>query len=327
MKNYTMVMRSGRKDMISHYVLVGDDYSVLRVATRDLENQLRSGKINVRNMALTKDGLVSTNGSMDRYTLEDAVEEKIIGTPKPVILNRIEVDGELVGYTIINTMGALQEIKVRDALIMHKDTPFSNGKVRRTKKGDIIQSIEGRYPIRTVEIPKKQVGDINMNVMFYGGTIGKNSKRVFYTGAIIACGNAADLSKVYTVLEKENRELVDYVVRISGDETVRENLGLQMMRPGVVYGVFPTETILKLARKPKINLKNSFRRITSAVLDYTAGDVKESQVIIKDEVREVRDTDVAQVESDKSLKAAKEYANKIVKELKAIEKLKGVKTM
>ena len=327
MKNYTMVMRSGRKDMISHYVLVGDDYSILRIATKDLEEQLRSGKINVRNMALTKDGLVSTNGSMDRYTLEDVIENKIVGTPRPVILNRIEADGELVGYTIINTMGVIQEVKVRDALIIHRDTPFSNGKLRKTKAGDIIQSIEGRYPIRTIGIPKKQVGDININVMFYGGTIGKDSKKVFYTGAFISCSNAADLSKILNRLKKENKDLVDYVERISGDETVRESLTIQMVSAGCIYGVFSTETILKLAKKPKFKLKNSFGMITSAVMDYTSGDVKESQVVIKDEVREVRDTDVAQVESDESLRVVKEYANRIVKELKAIEKIKGVKTM
>ena len=98
MKNFTMITRHGSsKDNITAYTLISSNYQTMTMPAKDLAEAISNNKIIVNNMEVSNKGLVSTNGSLDKYTLINTQTNQVEGVARAVILDRVEQNGKLVG--------------------------------------------------------------------------------------------------------------------------------------------------------------------------------------------------------------------------------------
>lgn len=301
MKNLTMVVRFGSKNMSSNqmtYAFVSDDYSFIKMSGNEVIDAIINKKFNFTNMGVEKGQLISTNGVLDRYTLVDTVSGKgqIIGKPAPVVLNRIEVNGKLVGYTIFNTNMILQEVKVDQAVKIHSVTPFANGKIRHTQSGDIIQSIVGNYPIRVVELKKVKQEDLSVDLVFTSKAIGKNGEKLSYAGVFVNSKNVGTLTKVYNKLVEHNKSLINKAYEVTGDSKVKTSFAIQTTANSGFYGVFSMDIVKELVKRAGNKIKVNLGNIIISAIDFTDDDSPESKIVLSkklDVVNTVKGNDVS----------------------------------
>ena len=319
MKTLTMVMRCGVKGTPADkmlYTLIADDYSIVTLSGAEIVKALQSKRYNVTNMGVGPKGLKATNGAIDKYTLINAMTNEVEGKASPVILNRIEAKGRLVGYTIFATDGILREINVEQALRIHASTPFSNGKLRATQDGNIVQSIEGRYPIRTVELPNKQVGKPKVNLVFIGSALAGDSE-FKYMGLAINCENAADLAKIYEDVNQCNKALIRELGTRASEEKHNILNSFRIKRTGTagIYGVLKLETALKIIKEAGWEVSNSIGNIMVSTVDYTGEEVEESRVTLSKDLKPVG----KEKGTEKSNKFLKEYLEELMPRLKRLK--------
>lgn len=289
MKTITMVMRCGVKNSTPdkmYYTCIADDYSIIRFTGEELVKAIVTKQYNVTNMGVEAKGLVATNGAMDKYTLINPTTQLVEGQPRPVILNRVEAEGKLIGYTIFNANGILQEVKVKQATVIHGATPFANGKIRHTNDGDIIQSIEGNYPIRVLEVKKAQKKDLNIDLVFIGSAL-NNKKTAKYAGLIISCENAAMIAKLYAKAESENTKIMDEVFAISGED-VYDSLRLKRTSSAGIYVVLPIEVAFELIKKADNKVSNKIGNIMISCVDYEGEVSEESRITLSHELKPIK---------------------------------------
>ncbi len=313
----TMVLRSGTKGMSANdmgYTFIANDYSVIRMGGKEVIEAMRRREYDFTNMGISEKGLIATNGAMDKYTMIDPVTGVMETPARPVVLNRVEVDDKLTGYTIFNVDGILQEVNVKQAVMIHNNTPFSNGKIRGTQKGDIISSIVGNYPLRKIKVPKEVSDKLEMDIsiVFIGSAIGKESGVVKYGGILIEYNNAADISGIYNKLVKGNNEVIERVARMGGGSRVRSILGIKRTSKAGFYGVFPIENVFELIKKSG-GVKSKLKGIMIATLDYTNGE-EESRVVLNNDLKII---DKVQG-TDKSDKVLDGYVAEVIQELKKL---------
>lgn len=320
MNTLTMVMRCGEKKAPAAsmlYTLIAEDYSFVRMSGEELAKAIQSKKVHVTNMGVTAKGLVATNGALDKYTLVSASSGVIVGKASPVVLNRAEADGKLIGYTIYNTDGVLQEVSVKQALMIHQVTPFANGKIRHTADGDIIQSIEGNYIIRKIEVKKAKAGKVKIDLVFIGSAIG-NGKGAKYAGVVVNCDNAADISKLYKTLLTQGKTTVEQVYAISKDIAVKDELAVKRTGTAGFYGVYPIKTVEELIKKADNTVSNGIGKIMVSTIDYD-DDKAESRVTLavtlSNELKPIGKI----TGSDKSEKALKKYLEEVLTFLKGVK--------
>lgn len=284
-KVLTMVLRYGKKGMNPidmGYVFIAQDYSIIRMTGHEVVEAIKNGRYYFTNMGLTEKGLTSTNGAFEKYTLVDVETGMLVGNPSPVIINRVEVNGNLVGYTIYSINGTLEEVDVKTAVAIHARTPFANGKIRHTSSGDIISSIEGNYPLRQLRVAEVKDEVITVNVLFFSKAIGAGKETAEYAGALINSSNAATLSKLFNRLSRENEELKDKVRRISQRDDILDSFNIQITKTAGFYGVFPLKSIFELMHNNGQGVvKVPGRGIMIACVDYTnPDDYEESNILL-----------------------------------------------
>ena len=312
MKTLTMITRHGiNKDNISAYTLITSDYQTVTMSAKQLADALKKKSVYVTNMELTDKGLNSTNGALDKYTLINAQTNEVIGTPKAVILDRVEREGKLIGYTVFTQTGTLAELSVADATALADKKLISNGKIKHTSEGDIVSSIGGNYPLREIAIDKAPKGEINVDVLYFG--VVKNNK-ANYVGAIISCTSAAEMSKLIDVINKSNASVVASVAKVGG-QSVRQSLAVKRMGANSIYGIVDIETFEKLV-KAKASLNNNLGKIIVSALDYSAdGDVSEATVELNNAWKVVGKNG-----EDKNLsELASKYAQKLVEKFGSVK--------
>lgn len=313
MKTLTMVMRFGDPKALAesmHYTLIGEDYSFERMTGVEIVKAINAKKIAVTNLGVTDKGLVSTNGALKNYTLVDT-SGKLVGEAKAVILNRVENEKGLIGYTIYNASGVLQEVLVKDAANMANAGLISNGKIRHTQQGDIVASISGMYPLRTIKMGDAADKSINVDITFMGSAI-KGKHNTKYAGVIVNGKNAAAITKLYESLVKANNKLIGTIEESYG---AKESASLGIKRTGTAgfYGVYPIEVAFDLFDKAGKKVSFPMGKLMIACTDYDA-DKSESAVAITPDLKSAG----RQEGTEKSDKALKAYAEIVVAKLKEL---------
>lgn len=314
MKLLTMVMRCGdpkAKAEAMHYILIGADYSFERMTGSEIVNAIKAKKIEVTNLGISEKGLVSTNGAMKNYTLVDEAGRPV-GAPRAVILNRVESEKGLLGYTMYNVNGTLQEIGVAQAAELARANMIANGKIRHTQQGDIVASINGVYPLRTIKMAETTDKTITVDLMFIGSAIaGKTNTK--YAGIIVNGKNAAAITKLYDGLVKANKRLTDKLIESTGDTSVAETLGIQRTATAGFYGVYPIDTAFEMIEKAGNKISLPMDKIIIACTDYDE-DKAEANVVLTSAKKAAGH----QTGTPKAEKALKAYTEKILEKLQTV---------
>lgn len=313
----TMVTRLGDKKEKDNskfvYTCIADDYSVVRLSGEEVIQGIKEKKLQFTNLGLSEKGLVSTNGAMDKYTLMDMCTGTIVKS-YPVIINRVEADDKLVGYTIFNTEGMLQNIDVQQAVIIHSITPFSNGKLRDFKGKSIISSISGHYPLRKIDYHKNEKGSIKADLVFIGSAVGKNGESVKYGGVLVTFDKASDVSKLHSKVVNTNKELISKLYGMSSDQKLRDTLGIKRVGQIGFYGVYPIDVVKKIIKEASNTVTNKIGIVAISTTDYTDGN-DESVVAISKDLKVLKSTK-GTAKSDAFLK---EYTKEIIGFLKEVK--------
>lgn len=310
MKNFTMITRHGSsKDAISAYTLISSEYQTVTMSVKDLSTAISSKKIAVTNLDLSKKGLVSTNGALDKYTLINSQTNQVEGVARAVILDRVEQNGKLVGYTVFTQNGTLAEVNIADAAALASKGLISNGKIRHTQDGDIVSAIGGTYPLRTISFSEAPKGEITTDILYFGTVVGVPTE---YFGAIVSCTSATEMSQIIHMLSTSNASVINEVSKVAG-QSVRESLAIKRMGANSLYGVFSIASLKKLL-KANSKLRNQLGSITVSAIKYTDGEADEATVKL-DSKWKVTGNDAA---GSEATAAVKNYTKKIVTEFSGI---------
>lgn len=304
MKNFTMITRHGAsKDNIVAYTLIGSDYGTTTVDAVSLAKAMSEGRINVTNLKLGAKGIESSNGAMDKYTFINTNTNQVEGTARAVVLDRVEQNGKLVGYTIFTQNGTIAEVNTVDAAALANAGLISNGKVRHSHEGDVVSAIGGTYPLRTIDIAKAPKGEISVSILYFGTVCGTPAE---YVGAIVSCTSATEMSKITDVVSKSNAKVIADEVKVAG-QSVRESLAIKRMGVNSVYGVFEIEVLDKLLKAAK-HVHNEVGDITVSAVKYDDGNVYEATVKLNKQWK-VTSNDMDEAETTEKIK---KYTKKIV---------------
>lgn len=290
MTTLTMITRHGiSKDNISSYTLITPEYQTQTMSAKDLINAIKSKKVVVTNLTVGPKGLESTNGALDKYTFINTQTNQVEGTPRAVILDRVEQNNKLVGYTIFTQSGNIAEVNVNDAAALANKKLISNGKIKHTAEGDIVSAIGGTYPLRVIEVAKAPKGEISIEIMYFGTVVGASAE---YVGAIISCTSAAEMSKLTDVLSKSNARIIADVVKAAKSQSVRESLAIKRMGANSLYGVFEISVLEKLKDRAKIY--NRMGSIIVSAVRYMPNDEVEEAKVVLDKFLTVVNTEASQ---------------------------------
>lgn len=304
MKTFTMITRHGvSKENISAYTLISSDYQTVKMSAIDLAKAIASKKIAVTNMDTTMKGLVSTNGALDKYTFVNDTTNQIEGTAKAVILDRVEQNGKLIGYTVFTQYGTLAELNVVDAAALAEKKLICNGKIKHTAEGDIVSAIGGTYPLRIIAMDKAPKGEISADLLYFGTAVGTGAE---YVGTIISCTSATEMSKLIDVVNKSNAKIVATVAKVAG-QSARESLAIKRMGANSIYAIVDISILDKLA-KSKAAIGNNIGKIIVSAVKYTDGVADEATITLNKEWKIVGDN----TEGSAAANAAKAYTKKIV---------------
>lgn len=304
MKKLTMVMRCGDAKAPAEalmYNLIGEDYSFARMTGADIVKNIASKAIEVTNMGVENGKLVSTNGALKNYTLVD-MAGNLAGEPRAVILNRVENEKGLLGYTVYALNGTLQEMSVAAAVELAKVGKIANGKIRHTQQGDIVASIGGLYPLRTLKMKEATDEAISVDILFMGSALDGTGKASRYAGVIVNAKNAATVSKLYDTLSKSNKEVVDKITAMSHDPATANTLGIKVTGTAGFYGIYSTDTVYSLIKKANNTVSLPMGKLMIACTDYTDSEHAESNVTLTADLKAAgRQSGTAK--GDESLKA------------------------
>lgn len=276
MKNFTMITRHGSsKDAISAYTLISSDYQTVTMSAKDLASNIESKKIIVNNMDVNKKGLVSTNGALDKYTLINIQTNQVEGTPRAVILDRVEQNNKLVGYTVFTQNGTIAEVSIADAAALANRGLISNGKTRHTLNGDIVSAIGGNYPLREIKLSEAPKGEITIDLLYFGTIVGVP---VEYVGAIVACTSATEMSKIAKMLNTSNTSIIQDVSK-AAEKSVKDTLGIKRVSANSLFAVFSLEVFKKLIQA-NAKLHNKLGKMTVSAIKYTNGEPDEALVTL-----------------------------------------------
>lgn len=315
MKRLTMVMRCGDPKAPAealHYTLIDEGYNFVRMSGVEVVKAIMAKKAEFTNMGVKDNQLVSTNGSLKNYTLVDNMGN-LASAPRAVVLNRVENEKGLIGYTIFNTAGVLQEINVATAATFAKQGVIANGKLRHTQQGDIVASISGNYPLRTIKMDEATDKTITVDVLFIGSAV-KGNESARYAGIIINGANAASVTKVYSKLSKASDTVITKV-RSLGGEKAAESLVMKRTGTAGFYGVYPIDTVFDMISKADNTISLPLDKLIIACTDYNSGEACESSIELSKSMKPLgKDTG-----SEKADKGLRSYAETV------LEKFKGIK--
>lgn len=190
---WTMVAAEHANGHYVSFTMIDNNYMLEEWDIKSAVQHLRSTDCEVTNLGVNSKGEISaSNGAMDKYTRFDAETRALIGKPGNVILNRIERNNKLVGYTVFTAGGTVKKLSVSDAVKMYSTAGIANGKIRHIANGDIISSINGEYPIMEIDIEKAQEkAKLKTDVIYLCDVIAGKTKVADYAGVLIS-GNSAN---------------------------------------------------------------------------------------------------------------------------------------
>jgi hypothetical protein len=317
MEKYTMVARHGVSEkQIVGYTLISSDYKTQYATPDSIVKAIKAGQIAVTNLEVEQGKLVSTNGALNNYTLIDVNTNEIVdGTARSVILNRVEQEGKLVGYTVFTDTGRLAEVNVADAVKLASNNKISNGKIRHTESGDIVSSIKGNYPLRNIEIAKAPKAEVIVDLMYFASVVDTS---IEYCGAVISCASAAQMNQVTDTLIKSNSKILKDCTKACG-EGVKNSLSAKRMGATSLFCVFEVALLNKLI-KSGVVIENNIGSLIVSIVDFDEeGRADESTAVLNDSWA-VTETNNG---SDKTFKSLKAYTKKVIDQFKGVKLADG----
>lgn len=316
MKYYTMVMRSGNpKDHANMmmYTLIGDDLSIYNLPGTKLAEAINTKKINVVNMAVTAQGLVSTNGSIKNYTTI-GLDGNVVGTPRSVILGRRETNGKLTSYVVFGADGRIAILKPDQAAKLAGAGMLANGKIRHTEAGDIVAAIGGTYPLLAEKIPTDtdtKTAKVVVDIVFFGSAIGADDTTYKFAGVIVTSPSAAVVTKLQQSLETANSQIKEALSNHRGYTAEQLNSFDMKLAPGAgFYGVYPLEHVRSLLKMANGAYKTSIKNIMIGCTNCSDEEHPESIIVYDAKGKSI----VKAVKGDdKSEAGVKKYYDYIVK--------------
>lgn len=266
---YTMVSTLGivqnKKKEYQRFMLVDSNYHSTMVSAEDVVRALTKEPDCISNMEIREGKPISSNGALDRYAFGDLMTGQYVGVPSYVIIDRLESNGELVGYTVYNPQGMIQRIDVATAVKLAKEKLICNGKIRTSSKGkEIVSSIKGDYNVISADSAKqKKAEKIKVQLMF--STMNGNTN-ISYTGMIVDCVDMQRLSQIITECKKANETMVAKIKPYGGIKAAKE-LQIVPMAESKFYVVIPDGELSKLCALPSVELKVS-NRFSISVMSY-----------------------------------------------------------
>jgi hypothetical protein len=312
---FTMVVRHGTAKETLGYTLIDSAYRTQLVDAKTLKEMISSKKIEVCNLAVENGKIVSTNGALEKYTLVSTETNSVEGTPRAVILNRVEKNNKLLGYTAFSNTGTVVELSVADAVTLCNKKLVSNGKIRHTESGDIVSAIGGNYPLRTIEVKAAPKGETTVDILYFATAA---NVPVEYFGAIVSGTSAAEISKISDMLNKSNATLVSNIVKTAGNN-VRNSLAITRFGANGIYGVFELSMLDELiARNAKIKAANS--KIQISTVYYGSEGITDEAAVTLDKKLKITSnkggtSDNAKAVNDK----VKQFTKKVVGKLNGIK--------
>lgn len=297
-----MVARSGNPKGNTgemNYTLVGDDFSIHTMKGDKLAQSINSNKIKVNNMAVTAKGLVSTNGAIDKYTTFDNFGN-IIGTPRCVVLNRIEKNGKLSGYVLFTNTGVITQIDIASASKLAINGLIANGKVRHTAEGDIVSSITGQYPLVEIQLNDVKEETPNIDVVFFGSAI-SGGKAIHFGGVTVTSKSSKTIAKMFTTLNSASIRLREKLAEDYGySEDELKSFEFKQAPGAGFYGVYPIDTVNKLMGSGKV--KCSIGKLMVGCSDRSDKDNPESIAVVDMKKKSIVNSQEGTAKSDEKLK-------------------------
>jgi len=289
----TMIVRHGKdaKSPAMAYTLISSKYQTQTFSADDLAKKIANKEIEVSNLAIEKGKIVSTNGQMSNYTFIFNGTGQVVGKATGVILDRVEKNDKLIGYTLFDPSGILRSISIAEAVDLCNKRLIANGKIRHTDAGDIVSSIKGDYPIREIAPEKAPKGDVTMNVLYFGMAGAKN----LYFGAIVDCTSAERMNELIRVLTESNKKVIERSLEAADgkdefNSRIKDSCRIQRINANSIYGVFELKYFDKIR---KLDSKFSLRDKTPVSSVRYIDDVVEARAMIdkSGKVVEVGDCD------------------------------------
>lgn len=273
MTTFTMVARTGlekakAEDMI--YSLIGEDYNIIAVKGSDLMKKIASKEVAITNLGIENGKLVSTNGAIDKYPFVNMETGQLSGKQCAVVLNRVEVNERLMGYTIMCPDGIIREMKVPEAVTLYNSVGIANGKIRQSSAGPIISSINGNFPLRVLTIKNAESKDINLGVTFITTGINETHSAT-YAGVIINCKNAADMAKMFNKLKEENDKVKAIVKKLGESEESISKLQVTRIMATEIYCVMTLDMLNTMLDKNQFKLNFPMDSLLISSLDFSDG--------------------------------------------------------
>lgn len=222
---YTMVCRKGDpkgSTLDMGYMLLGADGSQVGVSGRDLYNKLKSHQIEVVNLSIKGNEIISTNGDIKKYPMQviDAKGERWENGNVGVIVGRIETNGKLSGYRMFCSGTIVDPCSVADAMRIYNQNGIANGKVRHTSEGDIISAIGGTFPLyefkqeKVAEKKVEETGKDKLSILFITvATDGKTS--VAYAGVLVTNSYVGQSQSYQRICSKANDRVMDGIKKLN----------------------------------------------------------------------------------------------------------------
>lgn len=320
MKILTMVTVNGKlengkdRKSISGYTFISDDYQMVTMTTDEVKMVIGNKSAAITNLGIENGKVVGTNGSLDKYTFVDVATGLTHGA-KYVILNRVEKDDKLVGYTVFSNTGKLLELSVHDAAALANQKLISNGKIRSTQTGDIVSAIGGNYPLRLLKVEKAPDGEITVELSHFGWIVGSDKR---YFSAVIKCTSAAQLSKLDKELCTSNAEVVASAANIAS-QSIRGKLGMVRIGAADIAGSFNIGTLSKLLKYKNTKVVMLMDTVTVSVYKYEGTTVIDSDIIFDQNWKVAKKNESNNGEVDK---AAISFASEIANEFNHVKLIK-----
>lgn len=259
------------------YTLMTQDYQVVTMSEQELENAIKTKSVTVTNVGVENGKLVATNGAFDKYTLINAATGMVQGPAKAVILNRVEKEDKLVGYTVFTQNGKIAEMSVSDAAALANKKMISNGKIRHTNDGDIVSAIGGTYPLRKLKIEQAPDGEVTIKIGYFGTSVGVDMD---YFSAIISSTSAAQLCRLDELLNKSNAKVVSGTAKVAG-QAIRDKIGLKRIGTSSIAGSFELDVLDKLLKIKNVKIEALMDDIHISAFKYEEDNTTvESSVIV-----------------------------------------------
>ena len=240
-------------DGISAYGFVTSDYQTIMMSVNQVLQGIGNKKFTITNLGIDDKGkLVATNGALNRYSMINTTTGMPDGEPMAVVLNRVEKNGKLVGYTMFMQDCTIREVGIKEAVAMCNGKVISNGKLRHTNDGDIVSSINGNFILRQIEPDKAPKGTLTVTLMYFEA----QATGVKYFGGIISSTSAVQMTNIRDSLEEDNRALMKECEKAGKVRArVLSDYGIQRMSENSFFGSFTLSALDKLINVPGVQFK------------------------------------------------------------------------